>query len=300
MNERVLYNKIRCLIQKKQSFRDICNCLGLTDSELMLIVERMKEYGICLAIKNGSFIKCEKPKSIEEEYHMDISKTHIRIGFLGDTHLASKYDDTETLNRIYNIAEDTSVDYMFHCGDFTDGVLGIPGFENYLKEDSYVGQVEYAIDKYPRYSGKTYAVSGNHDDYWTMLTSKEIISDIESSRSDIVYLGGNRRVVSINGLSIQIMHGDFNPITNDWFRERKYLNQITKKPHILHTGHRHTSYYNVFDDTHSVRTSSIMEEIIRPDGRFVKNDKSVYFADIYFDDDANPEKIDIKKLSFHK
>ena len=34
-----------------------------------------------------------------------------------------------------------------------------------LKETTYEGQLHYAIDKYPKYSGKTFAVSGNHDDY---------------------------------------------------------------------------------------------------------------------------------------
>lgn len=302
MEKSVLYNKIRCLIQNKKGFSEICKELELNDFELRYLIECMRDYGISVRVQDGKIIKHDKPISIDEPYNIITDKSHIKIGLLGDTHLASITDDVPSLTHVYDIAEDKNVDYMFHCGDLTEGVLGIPDFEKHLKEDTYVGQTRYVIDRYPKYSGKTYMVSGNHDDYWTMLTGGEIIKDISKERSDIVYLGGNRRLVTINGLKIQILHGNFDPITNSWFRCQKYLFSlpIEERPHILHLGHKHTSCYTRIGKTHSVRSGTIMNNPIHKEEAKIKNEKAMYFADISFDDDGLPAEICIEKQSLRK
>ena len=48
-----------------------------------------------------------------------------------------------------------------HSGDFTDGRSNRPEQVYELKEPSYEGQVEYCVDKYPTFSGKTYVIQGN-------------------------------------------------------------------------------------------------------------------------------------------
>lgn len=301
MNEKVLYNKLRYLIQNKKNFSEICKELDLKDYEVMYLIGVMERAGTSLTIVNGEIVKHKRPNPICEPYNITTDKSHIKMGLLGDTHLASIGDDIPTLEFIYDKAEDKNVDYMLHCGDLTDGVLGILGYENYLKEDTYTGQTKYAIDRYPRYSGKTYAISGNHDDYWTMLTGKEIISDISKNRNDIVYLGGNRRLVNINGLKIQIMHGDVDP-NKYWFREAKYLASIPteERPHILHVGHRHSSRYDIINSTHSVRSASITNRIEYPGNTSFKNEKTMYWANIYFDDNGMPAEINVEKESFSK
>jgi len=297
--ERVLYNKIRCLIQRKYTFSDISKELDLSRDELLYILECMNEYGIPTVLKDGEIVKHDKTKVIDTPFNIECDKSHIKIGFLGDTHLASLYDDVISLTQTYDIAEDKQVDFIFHAGDLTDGVLGIPNFERHLKEDTYYGQVKYVIDRYPRYSGKTYAISGNHDDYWTMLTGREIIEDISDERSDIVYLG-RRRKININGLKIQILHGDFDPITNSWFKAPIYLKSIDERPHILHSGHKHISTYSIFDSTHIVRSATIMNRTPRLKANDLKNEKSMFFADITLDNDGNPIEYNFEKQSFSK
>jgi len=302
MEKRKVYNKIRYLIQNKKSFRDICLELNLSDLEVMYLIECINEYGIPITISNREIVKHSKSKVIDTPFDITSDKSHLKIGFLGDTHLASISDDIDSLNQVYDIAEDKQIDYMFHCGDLTEGVLGIPNFEDDLKEDTYFGQVKYVIDRYPRYSGKTYIVAGNHDDYWTMLSGREIISDISSGRSDIIYLGGDRRLVNINGLKIQIMHGNYDPITNGHYNISKYIKQIPilERPHILHFGHKHTSYYDIRGNTHLVRSGSIMNNLAIKDLAKIKNEKAMFFADINLDNNGLPIEINIDKTSFSK
>lgn len=297
--KRELYNKIRCLIQKKYTFSDICKELELSHGELTCILECMNEYGIPTVIKDGEIVKHDKTKVIETPFNISCDNSHVRLGFLSDTHLASVYDDVVSLEQVYSIAEDKNIDFMFHAGDLTDGVLGIPNFERHLKEDTYYGQVEYVIDKYPKYNGKTYTISGNHDDYWTMLTGREIIEDISKNRSDIVYLG-RRRTVNINGLKIEILHGDFDPVTNSWFRASKYLRCIGDRPHILHAGHKHISNYYVFDSTHIVRSATIMDRTSRLKASGLKGEKSMFWGDVILDNNGNPVEYNFEYQSFIK
>lgn len=298
--EKELYNKIRCLIQKKYTFDDLCIELKLSRAELIHVLECMNKYGIPITLKNGEIINHGKTKVIDAPYNITSDKSHVKLGFLGDTHLGSIYDDVKLLETVYSVAEDKNIDYMFHSGDLTDGVLGIIDFEKHLKEDTYFGQVKYAIDRYPKYSGKTYAISGNHDDYWTMLTGREIIEDISDERKDIVYLG-RRRIVNINGLKIQILHGDFDPITNSRFKATKYLKTIEEDiPHILHTGHKHISNYDVFNGTHMVRGGAITQRISILETKGIINEKTMYFADITLDNEGNPVEYNFEKKSFSK
>lgn len=302
MDKKVIFNKIRYLIQNRYSFEEICKELELSEKEVLYLIECMKEYGISITVSNGEIVKHERPKTILEPYKLETNKYHIKIGLLGDTHLASIVDDIPTLKMAYDIIEDNSVDYVFHCGDLTEGVLGVPNYERYLKEDTYTGQARYVIDRYPKYSGKTYAVTGNHDDAWTKLTGGEIISDISNERSDIVYLGGNGRMVFINGLKIQILHGDFDRVNRCFFREKKYLKSVhgKEKPHILHTGHKHISKSAIMDGTYFLRSGTIRNAPINRDSKVIKNEKAMFFADIYFNDDGLPENIRVKKRSFSK
>ena len=301
MDRKRLYNKIRYLIQNRTNFNDLCKELNLTDKELIYIIECMNEYGIPITIKDNEFVKHDRSKIIEEPLRLTNDKEHIKIGFIGDTHLCSLYDDIPSLSHIYEIGEEKNIDLMLHAGDLIEGVLGIDNFERHLKEDTYFGQMKYVIDRYPKYSGKTYVVSGNHDDYFTMLTGKEIIDDISKERSDIVYLGRKRRI-DINGLKIDILHGDVDIQTNSRFRASRYLRNIRleERPHILHCAHKHVSNYGLIDNTHIVRSGCFMNVNYSSNKCNLKNDKTMYFADIYFDDNGIPIDFKIERQSLRK
>ena len=127
-----LYNKIRCLIQNKYTFNDVCNMINLSKSELKYILKCINEYGIPIELKDGEFVKYDKTKVIDTPLNISTNKSHVKIGFLSDTHLGSIYDDVISLKKLYSIAEDKNIDYMFHAGDVTDGVLGVPNFEQFF------------------------------------------------------------------------------------------------------------------------------------------------------------------------
>lgn len=296
-----LCEKVIYLIQCNKTIDEICSELNLSKEEVLSLLRIISDNGTPIDVLDGEILTFKNPEVIRTPYDINIGKDHIKLGLIGDTHLANKYDDIDTLRRIYDKAEDKNVDAMIHCGDFVDGIVSVPNYSRKLKETSYTGQLHYAIDKYPKYSGKTFAVSGNHDDYFTKLTGREIIKDISDERKDIVYLGPSRRIVYIDGLKINVLHGRFRQ-DREVHDINTYIDAIppNKKPNFIHSGHYHTSSHDVYNGVESFRTSSLMRKTPYERARGLNPEKSMYWVDVYFDDNGNVEEITHEKDSFSK
>lgn len=296
-----LQKKIIYLIQCQRSIDDICKELQLSKEELFSLLRKISDSGIPLNVLNGGILTFKSAETIKKPYNIKMGKGHIRLGLIGDTHLASKYDDLDLLNRIYDKAEKRKIDAIFHSGDLVDGIVSVPNYFENLKEETYTGQMKYVIDKYPKYSGKTFAISGNHDDYWTHLTGKEIIKDISKERKDIVYLGPSKRIIYIDGLKINVLHGRFKQ--EGKVKSVKTLIDIIpeeKRPHFIHLGHYHTSLADTYEGVQFFRTSSLVRESPYNMNRMHINEQSIYWIDVYFDDDGKVDKITHEKDTFSK
>lgn len=298
LQERIIY-----VIQAnpRYNIRQVCRELGITMDELLINLRAISDSGIPIDVEDGEILRFKWPERNKTIYNMPLGKDHIKLGLLGDTHLASKYDDVESLERAYDLAEDKNTDVILHSGDLVDGLVSVPGYFDELKEKTYTGQVEYVLDKYPNYSGKTLIVSGNHDDYWYRLTGKEIIKEISEKRDDIEYLGSSRRIIDIDGLRVNVLHGKFkdtNPINNIY----SYLDNIPrdKKPDIVHSGHYHTAKHQQYHGVEMFRNGSFIKQKPRDDERGLTQDPSMYFVDVYFDDNGNVAEISHEKETFRK
>lgn len=298
LQERIIY-----VIQAnpRYNIRQVCSEVGIGIDELLVNLRLINEAGIPITVEDGEILKFKWPERNKTIRNMSLGKDHIKLGLLGDTHLASKYDDIDSLRRAYDIAEDKGVDVIFHSGDLTDGLVSTPGYFRQLKEATYNGQVEYVLDKYPKYSGKTLVVSGNHDDYWYRLTGKEIIKDIADKRDDIEYLGSSRRIIDIDGLRVNVLHGKFkdsNPINNIY----SYLDNIPKnrKPDIVHSGHYHTGKHEEYDGIEMFRSGAFMHQTPNDKRKSHTPEDAMYFVDVYFDDNGNVDKIDSEKKTFKR
>lgn len=298
LQERIIY-----VIQAypKYNIKQVCRELGINMETLLLNLREISDSGIQIDVVDGEIIRFKWPERNKTVHNMSLGKDHVKLGLLGDTHLASKYDDLDSLNRAYDMIEDKGVDVVFHSGDLVDGIVSTPGYFSELKEKTYDGQLEYAIDRYPKYSGKTLVVSGNHDDYWYRLTGKEIIKDVADKRDDIEYLGSSRRIINIDGLRVNVLHGKFkdsNPINNIY----SYLDNIPnyKKPDIVHSGHYHTTKYQDYEGIEMFRSGAFMHQTPHDKKKNHNPEQSMYFVDVYYDDDGNVAEITHEEKTFRK
>ena len=301
METKELCEKIKILLKKKKGFVDICKELQLKDYEVIGLINLMKQDGELIDYVNGELIRLKTPPKTNDIYQVATNSTHIPLLLISDTHLCSNYDRLDILRYLYDKAEDRGIKYILHSGDFTDGRSNRPEHIYELKETSYEGQVDYCVDKYPTFSGKTYVISGNHDDWWYKSTGSEIVKAIAKRRDDIVYLGSDVADLKIGKLKIRLFHGKGGNAYAKSYKGQKYLDSIPleERPHILQTGHVHQSFYMKQDDTHCFQTSCL--EDLTPFARSMglANDKSVWWVDVNIDDRGKIESINQELETFN-
>jgi predicted phosphodiesterase len=297
-----LKEKIKYLINKRKSFIEICEELQLKDYEVIGLIELMKQDGELIDYINGEVIKLKKPNKDNDVYILPNKLNHLKLLLISDTHLCSKYDRLDILRYLYDKAEDKGIKHILHSGDFTDGRSNRPEHIYELKEHSYQGQVDYCIDKYPRFSGKTYVIQGNHDDWWYKSAGSEILKPISKAREDIIYLGSDVADMKIGKLKIRLFHGYGGSSYAKSYKIQKYLDSILleERPHILQTGHTHQAFYMKQDQTHCFQTSCLQDLTPFERSMGFSNDKSCWWVDIDFDDKGNVHSITPQLETFTK
>ena len=291
--EKELINKLKYLINKKKSLQEICDILELKDYEVIGIVELLKQDGELVDYINGQVVKLKKPIKSDEIYQIPNKMEHLKLLLLSDTHLGSKYDRVDILRYLYARAEDENVNYVLHSGDLTEGLSGRPQQLYEIKEASYIGQRDYAIEKYPQSNIPTYMISGNHDLWWIKQCGSDIVKDICNHREDLHYLGSDCEDLKIGKLKIRLFHGKGGQAYAKSYKIQKYLDTIPIKemPHILQTGHIHQAFYYKQDDTHCFQTSCLQDLTPFARSMGLSNDKSVWWVDVDMDDKGNPVRI---------
>lgn len=282
--EKELLNKIKYLINKKKDFMTICQELELKDYELLGIIELLKQDGVLIDVIDGKIVKLSKPPQKNDVYELSNNKESMKLLLISDTHLCSKYDRLDILRYLYDKADYYGVKHVLHSGDFTDGKSNRPEHIYELKEHSYDGQVQYCVEKYPQFSGKTYVISGNHDNWWYKSNGSQIIQSIARQRDDIVYLGADVADMKIGKLKIRLFHGSGGIAYAKSYKIQKYLDSIPlkEKPDILQTGHIHQAFYLKQDNTHCFQTGCL--EDLTPYCRSMgfAGDKNCWWVDVKF------------------
>lgn len=300
--ETEIKNKLKHLINKKKDLVTICQELDLKDYEVIGIVELMKQDGELVDFIDGKIVKLKKPKQNNDVYEISNNNEHLKLLLISDTHLCSKYDRLDILRYLYGKAEDNGVKHILHSGDFTDGRSNRPEHIYELKEHSYQGQIDYCVEKYPAFSGKTYAIQGNHDNWWYKSNGSEILRPIANAREDIVYLGSDVADLKIGKLKIRLFHGQGGIAYAKSYKIQKYLDTIpaNEKPDILQTGHIHQAFYYKQDNTHCFQTSCLEDQTPYCRGLGLANDKSCWWVDVEFDDKGNVYSIKPELETFNK
>ena len=289
MENKEICDKIYYMTKKGRSFKEICEQLGLKDYEIIGLVTLMSREGYNIDFIDGEIVLRKVPKRNQDTYEIPYNLEHLKLLLISDTHLCSKYDRLDILRYLYDKAEDKGVKHILHSGDFTDGRSTRPEHIYELREPSYAGQVEYCVEKYPKFGGNTYAIQGNHDDWWYKSTGSEILKSIAKDRDDIKYLGADSADLKIGKLKIRLFHGVGGLAYAKSYKLQKYLDAtpLEDRPDILQTGHIHQSFYMKQDNTHCFQTSCLEDQTPYCRSLGLGNDKSCWWLDIDFDDKGN-------------
>ena len=298
--EQELINKLKYLINKGKSLDTICKELELKDYEVIGLVMLLKNDGYLVDYMNGEIIKLKRPIQDNDVYQIPNNQEHLKLLLISDTHLCNKSDRLDILRYLYAKAEDLGVKHVLHAGDFTDGKSHRAEQIYELRECSYEGQIDYCVEKYPTFSGKTYAIQGNHDDWWFKSNGSEIVKAIAKQREDIIYLGPDVADMKIGKLKIRLFHGKGGNAYARSYSIQKYLDAIPadEMPHILQTGHTHQAFYMRKDNTHCLQTGCLEDLTPYSRSQGFSGEKSCWWVDITMDDKGVPIEVAPKLETF--
>lgn len=108
-----------------------------------------------------------------------------RFGWLGDTHLCSKYARLDVLRDLYRRFADADIDRIFHAGNYIDGEARFNKFD--LLVHGMDAQVRYLRDEYPLAPNGliTYAVDGDdHEGWYCQREGVDIGRYVENAMKD--------------------------------------------------------------------------------------------------------------------
>lgn len=287
--EKELVSKLKYLINKKKDLNQICEELGMKDYEIIGIVELLKESGELIDYVDGQIVKLKKPKASGSVYQIPNKLETLKLLLISDTHLCSKYDRLDILRYLYDKAESEGVKHILHSGDFTDGKSNRAEHIYELKEHSYEGQVQYCIENYPSFNGKTYVIAGNHDGWWYKSNGSEILKPIANAREDIVYLGPDVADMKIGKLKIHMFHGKGGQAYAKSYKAQKYIETISveNRPHILQLGHIHQAFFYQQDNTMVFQTGCLEDQTPFCRSQGFNDNKSCWWVKVEFDNRGN-------------
>ena len=218
------------------------------------LVKAMQARG-ALIFEYGDKWTLEKaPAAASGDRHTCISNPagEHRFGFLGDTHLGSKYERLDVLHDLYEKFAAAGVTQVFHAGNWIDGDARFNRHD--LHTHGMDAQIRYLIDNYPQKPGMTtYSVAGDdHEGWYGQREGIDIGKHaarmfVEAGRQDWKHLGymeafiGLRHAKSRAESQLLLMHPGGGSSYATSYRPQKIVESFAggEKPAVLLLGHYH-------------------------------------------------------------
>lgn len=195
------------------------------------------------------------------------------FGWLGDTHLCSKYSRLDVLADLYRRFEAHNVDRVFHTGNWVDGEARFNRYD--LLVHGMDAQIKYLAENYPE-SKKiiTYAVAGDdHEGWWAQQHGVDVGIYAErafrdAGRKDWVNLGYMEAFVPLQhaetGVTAQlhVIH----PGGGSAYAVSYTIQKIVEsygggdKPAVLLAGHYHKLEFINIRNVFCVQTGTTMDQ----------------------------------------
>ena len=188
--EKELINKLKYLIKKKKSLKEICEELELKDYEVIGMVKLLSEQGYNVDYVNGELILVKKLVENDYVYEVPNNLEELKLLIISDTHLCNKADRLDILNYIYDKADSRGIKHVLHVGDLTDGIYtNRPQQNSELRVYGFDEHLDYVVEKYPKADDiTTYFVGGNHMATYFKNGGSDLGKAVSRERKDLVYL----------------------------------------------------------------------------------------------------------------
>lgn len=197
-----------------------------------------------------------------------------RFGWLGDSHLCSKYQRLDVLRDLYRRFGDADIDRIFHAGNWIDGEARFNKFD--LLVHGMDAQVKYLCEHYPVAPNGlvTYAVAGDdHEGWYCQREGVDIGRYAENEmraagRTDWVNLGYMEAFIPLQHAQtgktaqLHLVHPGGGSAYATSYTVQKLVESYSggNKPAVLLAGHYHKLEYLCTRNVHCIQTGCTQDQ----------------------------------------
>jgi len=272
---------INALRSKAQTISSLSERFKLSKVAVRDILKDIKLLGYML-VKHGDKYSISKELPVKPVNQVDKEHAFISdkdnsftFGFLGDTHLGSKYERLDVLNTMYDVFEIEGVTRVYHQGNWVDGECRLNKHD--IHTHGIDGQLKYCVDNYPKRKGiTTYAITGDdHEGWWAHDQGIDVGSRLEDlmykeGREDWVctgYMEAFIPLINVNSRKKQFllsMHPGGGSAYAMSYKPQKIVESFSggEKPAVLLIGHYHKLSYNLIRGVHTIQTGCTQDQTV--------------------------------------
>ena len=185
------------------------------------------------------------------DVEVDNSDNKIKFGVIGDTHFGSLYERIDFLRAYYQIAEQSGIETILHCGDILDGWKVYKGQEFELHARGFDEQMNWFQEQsetLPKI--KTLFITGNHDISFRNIAGISVGKALQSVVPHWQFIGQDIADITFTTKSerpfkVSLLHPGGGTAYALSYRPQKIIEQLEggNKPHLLCIGNFHKSEF---------------------------------------------------------
>jgi len=261
------------LIKSSFSIEELSNQTGLIPKEIREKIKELedKQYNINYTDNKVELTK-EMKSGNTQKLNIDYWKGDlIKIGFVSDTHLCSKFERLDELNLIYDVFADEGIEVVYHGGNFIEGESRFNKFE--IHTIGMTPQVDYFVKNYPQREGiLTKFIAGDDHEGWYSQRERINIGGYtqmqaeEAGRKDLEYIGYLECDIPFEGIEgeswMRVMHGGGGTAYALSYTPQKIVESYEggEKPRILLLGHYHKIDYCYPREVHVIQMGCFKDQ----------------------------------------
>jgi len=225
----------------------------------MKLIEKVKKKG--LTVKEFDYYLTQIDKSKIEPRNYTIGKTNVKFGVISDTHIGSKYYDSNLMTFAAKQFSKEKVDFVIHTGDIIEGMYPSRGGQLYeLSEIGIDAQIEKAVKELKKIEQPIYFITGNHDYTSKRLAGMVVGTRIEDKVPNSKFLGEDYgRITLKNDVTIDLVHpGDGSSYAIS-YKSQKRIDSLEggEKPNLMFIGHYHKAEYIFYRNIHAFQSATL-------------------------------------------
>lgn len=183
-----------------------------------------------------------------------LGKSNVKFGIISDTHIGSKYYDSDMMTYASRVFKKEQIDFVVHAGDIIDGMYPNRGGQIYeLDEIGIDNQINRAIKELRKIKQPLYFITGNHDFTAKRIAGVIVGNRVEDKVKNAKFLGEDYgRLILKSGVTIDLVHPYDGTSYAISYKTQKRADALEggRKPNIMIVGNYHKSEYLFYRNIH--------------------------------------------------